>query len=35
KERVKITALCTVMTNMTSPWILKGQMTRRIYLFSS
>ena len=35
KKRAKLTALCIVMTNMTSPWILKGQMTRRIYLFSS
>jgi len=35
KERVRISALCTVMTNITTPWMLKGQMTKRMYLFSS
>jgi len=33
KKRVKITALCIVMTNMTCLWMLKGQMTRKTFLY--
>jgi len=33
KKRVKITALCIVMTNITSLWMLKGQMMRKISLY--